>query len=205
MYYDVDKYDVKGWVKEIDNLLKTIRGLGLKLGLLKTQTGVKLFVENTVAEKREITTSDFSEIEVQDLDYEAVDTDTVCLVSFLTSLASRTKSYGFMPLSTAKDTGILMGNGVPDEVKQGTLFYDDTQAESYTKDNKHTKWYPVVEKFIEKDGQLEPVFYNRDILQLGITDIGDKDKSYYIVYVVSDYDGFIIRDGQWARWVRNRK
>lgn len=205
MYYDVDKYDVEGWVKEIDTLLSTIRRLGLRLGLLKTQTGVKLFVENTVEEKREITTSDFNEIVVKDLDYEAIDTDTVCLVGFLNSLASRTKSYGFVSLSMANDAGVLLGNGIPDEVRQGTLFYDDTQAESYTEENKNTKWYPIVEKFVEVDGTLSPVFYNRDILQLGITDMPNKSKMYFIIYAVTDYDGYIIRDGQWTRWLRNKR
>lgn len=204
MYYDVDKYDVEGWVKEIDTLLSTIRRLGLRLGLLKTQTGVKLFVENTVEEKREITTSNFGEIEVQDLDYEEVDVDTICLVGFLNSLAFRTREYGFMPLSLVNDNGILLGNGIPEDIKQGTLFYDDTLAESYIRESK-TKWYPIVEKFIEKDGMVTPVFYDRNILQLGITDTENKGKMYYIIYVVSDYNGFIIRDGQWKKHLINTK
>lgn len=205
-----DRFNASAWVEKLDDLLSSIRRQGLKVGLLKTQTGVKLYVENTVCKedskfKKDITTSSFNEIVVKDLDYEAVDTDTVCLVGFLNSLASRTKSYGFVSLSVANDAGVLMGNGIPDEVRQGTLFYDDKQAESYTEENKNTKWYPIVEKFVDVDGNLSPVFYNRDILQLGITDMPDKSKMYFIIYAVTDYDGYIIRDGQWTRWVRNKR
>ena len=36
-----DRFNASAWVEKLDDLLSSIRRQGLKVGLLKTQTGVK--------------------------------------------------------------------------------------------------------------------------------------------------------------------
>ena len=189
-------------VERLDTLLNEIKQNGFGVGLVKTDKGIKIYTENS-SKERYFSDYMFHKVEVESLSYESVDTDTVTLISILENFALREKLYGFMSLTRFRENGGFHGNSMPDVLMRNVLVYDDLQPEKYTSGN--VTWYPLVERFGYSYGKLEPVFYNRDVIQVGVNDETDGGKFFYIVFVGSDTNGYIINDGHWKRYRVGRK